>query len=249
MDDPMVRSRLGRANGTRLWGFPIPSGAPSFFLIRRPRNSTARRSIWACGWVASGGACDNPPAHAQHQAHNFIRRHEFSRMADSAGPSDNSRAVERCRVHDHAGKNCGSRRQPDRQRSARAGAGGALQDAVRPCRRSEFQRALNALLPPAIRIVDAEEVGPDFHARWLAQAKTYRYRIYRGRVLPPFDYGRRCTIRGRSTRMPWPQPRGSSRASTTLLHLRRRPAPRKTTADRNMMRVIHSSELMRRGGE
>lgn len=31
MDDPMVRSRLGRANGTRLWGFPIPSGAPSFF--------------------------------------------------------------------------------------------------------------------------------------------------------------------------------------------------------------------------
>ena len=31
MDDPMVRCRLGRANGTRLWGFPIPSGAPSFF--------------------------------------------------------------------------------------------------------------------------------------------------------------------------------------------------------------------------
>src|SRR5579885_462178 len=30
----------------------------------------------------------------------------------------------------------------------------------------EFQRALNALLPPAIRIVGAEEVGPDFHARW-----------------------------------------------------------------------------------
>src|SRR5271156_2610828 len=55
---------------------------------------------------------------------------------------------------------------------------------------AEFQRALNALLPPAIRIVAAEEVGPDFHARWLAQAKTYRYRIYRGPVLPPFDYRR-----------------------------------------------------------
>jgi tRNA pseudouridine38-40 synthase len=52
----------------------------------------------------------------------------------------------------------------------------------------EFQRALNALLPPAIRIVAAEEVGPDFHARWQAQGKTYRYRIHRGRVLPPFDY-------------------------------------------------------------
>jgi tRNA pseudouridine38-40 synthase len=51
---------------------------------------------------------------------------------------------------------------------------------------AEFQRALNALLPPAIRIVGAEEVGPDFHARWSARGKTYRYRLYRGRVVPPF---------------------------------------------------------------
>jgi tRNA pseudouridine38-40 synthase len=50
----------------------------------------------------------------------------------------------------------------------------------------EFQRAFNALLPPAIRVVSAEEVGPDFHARWSALAKTYRYRIFRGRVVPPF---------------------------------------------------------------
>ena len=52
----------------------------------------------------------------------------------------------------------------------------------------EFQRALNALLPPAIRAVAAEEVGPDFHARWQAEAKTYQYRIFRGRVVPPFDW-------------------------------------------------------------
>ena len=52
----------------------------------------------------------------------------------------------------------------------------------------EFQRALNALLPPAIRIVAAEEVGPDFHARWQALAKTYRYCIYRGRVVPPTEW-------------------------------------------------------------
>ena len=42
---------------------------------------------------------------------------------------------------------------------------------------AEFQRALNALLPPAIRIVECEEVGHDFHARWLAQGKTYA-RLY-----------------------------------------------------------------------
>jgi len=49
----------------------------------------------------------------------------------------------------------------------------------------EFQRALNALLPPTIRIVAAEEVGPDFNARWSARGKIYRYRLYRGRVVPP----------------------------------------------------------------
>src|SRR3981189_3120550 len=49
----------------------------------------------------------------------------------------------------------------------------------------EFQRALNALLPPAIRIAAAGEVAPDFTARWSARGKTYRYRLYRGRVVPP----------------------------------------------------------------
>jgi tRNA pseudouridine38-40 synthase len=49
----------------------------------------------------------------------------------------------------------------------------------------EFQRALNTLLLPTIRIVAAEEVGPDFHARWSARGKIYRYRLYRGKVVPP----------------------------------------------------------------
>jgi tRNA pseudouridine38-40 synthase len=50
---------------------------------------------------------------------------------------------------------------------------------------SEFQRALNALLPQTIRIVAAEEKGPDFSARWSANGKIYRYRLYRGKVVPP----------------------------------------------------------------
>jgi tRNA pseudouridine38-40 synthase len=50
----------------------------------------------------------------------------------------------------------------------------------------ELQHAFNSLLPPSIRVNDAEEVGPDFHSRWDALAKTYRYRIFRGRVVPPF---------------------------------------------------------------
>jgi len=50
----------------------------------------------------------------------------------------------------------------------------------------EFQRALNALLPHEIRIVGCDEVGPTFNARWSARGKTYRYRLYRGKVVPPF---------------------------------------------------------------
>ncbi len=46
--------------------------------------------------------------------------------------------------------------------------------------------ALNDVLPSSIRIVDVREVEPDFHARKSAQAKTYRYRIFRGDICPPF---------------------------------------------------------------
>jgi tRNA pseudouridine38-40 synthase len=55
-----------------------------------------------------------------------------------------------------------------------------------PLSAQEIQRALNAILPSAIRIVGSEETGPDFNARWSALAKTYRYRLYRGKVVPPF---------------------------------------------------------------
>jgi tRNA pseudouridine38-40 synthase len=51
----------------------------------------------------------------------------------------------------------------------------------------EFRRAFNALLPASIRVVRCEEESPDFQPRWNALAKTYQYRIYRGRIVPPFD--------------------------------------------------------------
>jgi tRNA pseudouridine38-40 synthase len=47
-------------------------------------------------------------------------------------------------------------------------------------------RALNHVLPPAIRVLSVEEAAPEFHARKSARAKTYRYRIYRGEICPPF---------------------------------------------------------------
>jgi tRNA pseudouridine38-40 synthase len=46
--------------------------------------------------------------------------------------------------------------------------------------------ALNDVLPPAVRVLDIEEANPAFHARSSAKAKTYRYRIWRGAICPPF---------------------------------------------------------------
>ena len=40
-----------------------------------------------------------------------------------------------------------------------------------------FQKALNATLPRDIVITDVEEVPPDFHARFSAVSRTYRYTI------------------------------------------------------------------------
>ena len=47
-------------------------------------------------------------------------------------------------------------------------------------------KALNDILPNSIRVLEVSEVAADFHARKSAQAKTYRYRIYRGAICPPF---------------------------------------------------------------
>jgi tRNA pseudouridine38-40 synthase len=47
-------------------------------------------------------------------------------------------------------------------------------------------KAMNDTLPASIRVASAEVVPPEFHARHSAQAKTYRYRTYRGAICPPF---------------------------------------------------------------
>lgn len=45
---------------------------------------------------------------------------------------------------------------------------------------------LNDRLPSSIRVLNVEEMPDDFHARHSAKGKTYRYRIYRETIVPPF---------------------------------------------------------------
>lgn len=49
-----------------------------------------------------------------------------------------------------------------------------------------FQKALNDILPASVRVLEIAQVPAEFHARHSARAKTYRYRIYRGAICPPF---------------------------------------------------------------
>jgi len=51
---------------------------------------------------------------------------------------------------------------------------------------ANFVKALNDILPAAVRVLSAEEMTPEFHARKSARAKTYRYRIFRGAICSPF---------------------------------------------------------------
>ena len=49
-----------------------------------------------------------------------------------------------------------------------------------------WMKALNDILPASIRVLEVTEAAPEFHARKSARAKTYRYRIHRGAICPPF---------------------------------------------------------------
>ena len=57
-----------------------------------------------------------------------------------------------------------------------------------PIPAENLQRAVNRLLPPAIRILEAAETHADFHPRFDAIAKTYRYTLFRAPVCPPFEW-------------------------------------------------------------
>src|SRR5947208_599266 len=53
-----------------------------------------------------------------------------------------------------------------------------------------WTNALNALLPPTIRVLRCRYMSNDYHARLSAKGKIYRYRIWSAAVLPPFEYRR-----------------------------------------------------------
>jgi tRNA pseudouridine38-40 synthase len=51
---------------------------------------------------------------------------------------------------------------------------------------ANLTRALNHILPGAIRILSSEHAAADFHARHSATAKKYEYRVWRPQYCPPW---------------------------------------------------------------
>jgi tRNA pseudouridine38-40 synthase len=50
-----------------------------------------------------------------------------------------------------------------------------------------FVPALNTLLPQDVRVLESSEVNPDFHARFSAASRTYRYHFICGRAALPHE--------------------------------------------------------------
>jgi tRNA pseudouridine38-40 synthase len=59
---------------------------------------------------------------------------------------------------------------------------------------SDLLRGVNAALPPDVRVLQVEDAAPDFHARFSARSKTYRYAIRNAPFVSPFEYPYVCHV-------------------------------------------------------
>jgi tRNA pseudouridine38-40 synthase len=115
---------------------------------------------------------------------------------------------------------------------------------------TNLRKALNDLLPESIRILDVQEVPPDFHARKSATAKTYEYRIYRSEICPPFLARYVC-------HHPFPLDEAQMAAAASAAigehdftsFAAVDPETRKEGLEINNVRTIYSSAWQRRGEE
>jgi tRNA pseudouridine38-40 synthase len=104
-------------------------------------------------------------------------------------------------------------------------------------------KALNALLPSAIRVFRCRYVSNDFHARLSAKGKIYRYRIWTAPVLPPFEYRRAWHI---------PRPLDLTVVKTAAKHFVGTHdfggfAANRGKAERSTVRTINSVSVRQRG--
>ncbi len=62
---------------------------------------------------------------------------------------------------------------------------------------SGWLSALNANLPAGVRVMGVKKVAPDFHARFSARTKVYRYTVWNAPVMPPLYLDRAWHVTGK----------------------------------------------------
>ncbi|MEO8351617.1 MAG: tRNA pseudouridine(38-40) synthase TruA [Chthoniobacteraceae bacterium] len=120
-----------------------------------------------------------------------------------------------------------------------------------PTNRLPLQRwapALNAGLPPQIRVTRLVRAKPTFHARFDAIGKTYVYRIWNAPVLHPLEIGRAWFVPGQ---LDWtllretaPVLEGTHDFASFAAH---RAPPRHRPVESDTVRTLHFIRMTRRG--
>jgi tRNA pseudouridine38-40 synthase len=103
--------------------------------------------------------------------------------------------------------------------------------------------ALNAVLPPEIRVVRSTQAQPDFHARFDASGKTYTYRLWNASFFHPLEIGRAAFV-------PGPLDLGILRAGAKMCvgtHDFARFAVHRRQTERGTVRTLTEIAIQRRG--
>jgi tRNA pseudouridine38-40 synthase len=103
--------------------------------------------------------------------------------------------------------------------------------------------ALNANLPPEVRVLRVNRAAADFHARFSAKGKVYVYRLWTGPVLHPLEIGRAWHV-------PVPLDPELLTAATRLLtgtHDFAAFAANRGRPEKDTVRTIHEIAISRRG--
>jgi len=133
-----------------------------------------------------------------------LRRVEFTIAYDGTGFSGWQSQIDGNAIQDHLERAL-ARVTGSKVRLHGAGRTDAVVHALGQCAHADLssqlpaerlRAALNASLPPAIRISRCRFVGRSFHARFSATGKVYRYRIATGPILSPFEIGRAWHVSG-----------------------------------------------------
>jgi tRNA pseudouridine38-40 synthase len=104
--------------------------------------------------------------------------------------------------------------------------------------------ALNAHLPPQIRVMAVRPAPSTFHARFSARGKVYRYRIWNAPVLPPLETGRAWHVPSKLDLGVMQ----TAAASFLGRHDFARFAANRGTAPEDTHRTIHRADIRRRAG-